>query len=161
MVAVNLGAAHYWLDHIYGAIMHRMRLAPPFFSGGWGGPKLELLEQMSRQLIAQGLAQVSLQHWPPPAINPVWKTVWESRRARLQEGVFTTPCEEMLKQVLPIESQTARVRLLSPRNVPTHEASCVVHLAGIISATPVANEAFFNYVFEARLWWNALGDGTL
>ncbi|XP_024370948.1 uncharacterized protein [Physcomitrium patens] len=130
MVAVNVGAAHYWLDHLYGAIMHRMRLAPPFFSGGWGGRKLELLEQMSRQLIAQGLAQVSLQHWPPPAINPVWRTVWESRKAKLQEGIFTTPCEDMLKQVLPIESQTARVRLLSPRHVPIHETSFVVHLAG-------------------------------
>lgn len=130
MVVVNLGAAHYWLDHLYGAIMHRMRLAPPFFSGGWGGAKLELLEHMTRQLISQGLAQVSLQHWPPPAINPVWRTVWESRTARLQEGVFTTPCEDMLKKVLPLESHIARVRLLSPRNVPVHETSCVVHLAG-------------------------------
>lgn len=149
-----MGAAHYWLDHIYGAIMHRMRLAPPFFSGGWGGPKLEMLEQMSRQLIAQGLAQVSLQHWPPPAIHPVWRTVWESRRARLQEGIFTTPCEEMLKQVLPIESQTARVRLLSPRHVPPHETSCVVHLAGISSAFLLSTRSplfrFLNVCFEAQ-----------
>lgn len=126
--------AHYWLDHLYGAIMHRTRLAPPFFSAGWGGAKLELLEQMSRQLIAQGLAQqVSLeqqQHWPPPVINPSWRIVWESRSARLQEGVFATPCEEPLKQVLPLESHTARVRLLTPRHVPTHHTSCVLHLAG-------------------------------
>lgn len=150
MVAVNLGVAHYWLDHIYGAFMHRMRLAPPFFSGGWGGAKLELLEQMSRQLIAQGLAQVSLQHWPPPAINPVWRTVWESKRARLQEGVFTTPCEEMLRQVLPIESQTARVRLLSPRNVPAHETSCVVHLAGMLSALMLSTSLCL-FFFKIRI----------
>ena len=127
----NSGAAHYWLDHLYGLVMHRMRLAPPFFSNGWGGEKLELLEHMSRQLLGQGLAQVALERWPPPAIDPVWKTLWETRRARLQEGIFATPCEEALKQVLPLESQTARVRLLSPRNVPSHHASCVVHLAGI------------------------------
>lgn len=130
MVVRNIGVAHYWLDHLYGAIMHRMRLAPQFFSGGWGGAKLELLEQTSKQLIAQGLAQAALQRWPPPAIDPVWKTVWETRSARLQEGIFATPCEEMLKQVLPLESLTARVRLLSPRKVPSHHTSCVVHLAG-------------------------------
>lgn len=44
--------------------------------------------------------------------------------------MFTTPCEDMLKKVLPLESHIARVRLLSPRNVPVHETSCVVHLAG-------------------------------
>ncbi|KAG0620914.1 hypothetical protein M758_4G254400 [Ceratodon purpureus] len=130
MVVGNIGGAHHWLDHLYGAIMHRTRFAPQFFSGGWGADKLELLEQMSRELIAEGFAQVALQHWPPPAIDPIWRTLWETRRARLQEGIFATPCEEMLKQVLPLESQTARVRLLSPRNVPSHEASCVVHLAG-------------------------------
>ena len=111
--------------------MHRMRLAPPFFSGGWGGTKLELLEQMTKQLIAQGLAQVSLQRWPPPTICPTWKTVWESRSARLQEGVFVTPCDEILKEVLPSESHIARVRLLSPRHVPIHQTACVVHLAGM------------------------------
>jgi hypothetical protein len=132
MVVGNIGVAHYWLDHLYGAIMHRMRLAPQFFSGGWGGAKLELLEQTSKQLIAQGLAQAALQRWPPPALDPVWKTVWETRSARLQEGIFATPCEEMLKQVLPLESLTARVRLLSPRKVPSHHTSCVVHLAGML-----------------------------
>jgi hypothetical protein len=116
MVVGNIGVAHYWLDHLYGAIMHRMRLAPQFFSGGWGGAKLELLEQTSKQLIAQGLAQAALQRWPPPAIDPVWKTVWETRSARLQEGIFATP----------------RVRLLSPRKVPSHHTSCVVHLAGML-----------------------------
>lgn len=105
---------------------------PAILLGRWGGSKLELLEQMSRELIAQGLAQVALQHWPPPAIDPVWRTVLESRSARLQEGIFATPCEEMLKRVLPLESQTARVRLLSPRNAPSHQTSCVLHLAGIL-----------------------------
>lgn len=131
MVAVNLGFAHYWLDHVYGALMHRLRLAPPFFSKGWGGPQLELLEQLIRQNISQGLVQVSSQHWPPPSIRPAWKTLWESRNACLREGTFLTPCDAMLREVLPCESHTARVRMLSPRHTPAHQTACVVHLAGV------------------------------
>lgn len=130
MVTVNLGFAHYWLDHVYGALMHRLRLAPPFFSKGWGGPQLELLEQLIRQNISQGLVQVSSQHWPPPSIRPAWKTLWESRNACLQEGTFLTPCDAMLREVLPCESHIARVRMLSPRHTPAHQTACVVHLAG-------------------------------
>lgn len=46
MVTVNLGMLHYLLDHIYGALMHRSRISTPFFSRGWGGTKLEMLEKM-------------------------------------------------------------------------------------------------------------------
>lgn len=130
MVAVNLGLCHYVLDHIYGTFMHRLRLAPPFFSAGWGGPKLELLEKMTKQLLSQGLAEVAAQRWPPRIIQPMWKTVWESRTARLQEGIFKTPCDEELLNALPIESHTARVALLTPKDVPTHRMACVIHLAG-------------------------------
>jgi hypothetical protein len=130
MVTVNLGFAHYWLDHVYGALMHRLRLAPPFFSKGWGGPQLELLEQLIRQNFSQGLVQVSSQHWPPPSIRPAWKTLWESRNACLREGTFLTPCDAMLREVLPCESHTTRVRMLSPRHTPAHQTACVVHLAG-------------------------------
>ncbi|KAL2652340.1 hypothetical protein R1flu_020468 [Riccia fluitans] len=130
MVAVNLGFAHYLLDHLYGAITHRLRLAPQFFTGGWGGQNMLMLEQITKQLLQQGLQQVSAQHWPPPVVRPVWKTVWESRNARLQEGIFSTPCEDVVRQALPVESQIGRVRLLTPKNVPRHESSCVVHLAG-------------------------------
>lgn len=130
MVALNLGFCHYILDHIYGAFVHRMRLAPPFFSAGWGGPKLELLEKMTRQLLSQGLAEVAAQRWPPRIIQPLWKTAWESRTARLQEGIFKTPCDDELLDALPIESYTARVALLTPKYVPAHRMACVVHLAG-------------------------------
>jgi hypothetical protein len=130
MVAVNLGFAHYWLDHIYGAVMHRLSLAPPFFSGGWGGSRMLLLEQVTRQLLQQGLGTVSEQRWPPPAILPNLKTVWESRSALMQEGTFHTPCEELIRQALPLESHTVRIRLLTPKNVPRHRMSCVLHLAG-------------------------------
>jgi hypothetical protein len=130
MVTVNLGFAHYWLDHVYGALMHRLRLAPPFFSKGWGGPQLELLEKLIRQNFSQGLVQVSSQHWPPPSIRPAWKTLWESRNACLREGTFLTPCDAMLREVLPCESHTTRVRMLSPRHTPAHQTACVVHLAG-------------------------------
>ncbi len=131
MVTVNLGFAHYWLDHVYGALMHRLRLAPPFFSKGWGGPQLELLEKLIRQNFSQGLVQVSSQHWPPPSIRPAWKTLWESRNACLREGTFLTPCDAMLREVLPCESHTTRVRMLSPRHTPAHQTACVVHLAGV------------------------------
>ncbi|CAM6093721.1 unnamed protein product [Calypogeia fissa] len=130
MVAVKLGFAHYWLDHIYGAMMHRLKLAPPFFSGGWGGSKMLLLEQITKQLLQQGLGKVSEQRWPPPDIAPKFKTVWESRTAHLQEGIFDTPCEELIRQALPFESHIVRIRLLTPKNVPRHKTSCVVHLAG-------------------------------
>eukprot|EP00249_Psilotum_nudum_P004626 c18128_g1_i1 orf=344-1414(-) len=130
MVALNVGIVHYWLDHLYGTFMHRLRLAPPFFSRGWGGPKLELLEQLTRQLFAQGLAQAAVQRWPPPPIRPIWKTVWQSRTACLREGIFSTPCDQQLRDALPMECHTARVALLTPRYNPLHENACVVHLAG-------------------------------
>lgn len=130
MVALNLGVLHYWLDHVYGAFMHRFKLAPPFFSGGWGGAKLELLERVTKQLISQGLGHAAAQHWPPTPIRPIWKTVWESRSARLQEGIFLTPCEEQVRAALPVESHTARVALLTPRDAPLFENACVLHLAG-------------------------------
>lgn len=130
MVALNVGILHYWLDHVYGTFAHRLKLAPPFFSAGWGGAKLDLLERVTRQLFAQGLAQAAAQHWPPPPIRPIWKTVWESRTARLQEGIFLTPCEQQLREALPVESYTARVALLTPRDARLCESSCVVHLAG-------------------------------
>ncbi|EFJ06660.1 hypothetical protein SELMODRAFT_236489 [Selaginella moellendorffii] len=130
MVVSNLRVAHYWLDHVYGALMYRLRLSPPFFSNGWGGARLVLLEQLTRQLISQGLANFSLKYWPPPPIDPVWRTVWESKAAKLQEGIFPTPCDPLVRECLPPESHIARVRLLMPRSVPAHKMACVVHLAG-------------------------------
>ncbi|KAJ7563659.1 hypothetical protein O6H91_03G119300 [Diphasiastrum complanatum] len=112
------------------ATLHVLRHLQRGSRNGWGGSKLELLERMTRQLISQGLAQVSLQLWPPPAIRPIWYTVWESRTARLQEGIFATPCDDLVRQALPPESMTARVRLLTPKNIPFHDTACVVHLAG-------------------------------
>jgi hypothetical protein len=48
MVAVNLRATYYWLDHLFGTTMHWMQLALLFFSSGWGRAKLEMLEQISK-----------------------------------------------------------------------------------------------------------------
>eukprot|EP01018_Ginkgo_biloba_P032867 Gb_38260 [translate_table: standard] len=139
MVALNLGVCHYVLDHIYGAFMHRLRLAPPFFSAGWGGPKLELLEKMTKQLVSQGLAEVAAQRWPPKIIQPLWKTVWESKTACLREGIFKTPCDKELLDALPIESYTARVAFLAPKYVPNHNMACVVHLAESTSVLLIWN----------------------
>ncbi|KAJ3679033.1 hypothetical protein LUZ60_017044 [Juncus effusus] len=126
MVSVNLGILHYVLDHIYGTILHRAKLGTPFFSKGWGGTQLQLLEQMVRQLFpdASSLA------WPPAVIRPAWKTVWETNNARLKEGVFGTTLDQRLVHALPIESRMARIAFLSPKNVPPQKMACVVHLAG-------------------------------
>ncbi|KAF8007169.1 hypothetical protein BT93_K1233 [Corymbia citriodora subsp. variegata] len=126
MVTVNLGMLHYVLDHVYGAFMHRAKITPPFFSRGWGGSKLELLERMIHQLFPE----VAGQNWPPCLIQPVWRTVWETRTACLREGVFRTPCDEELLNALPPESHTARVAYLAPKSVPPQKMACVVHLAG-------------------------------
>ncbi|PHU22567.1 hypothetical protein BC332_07674 [Capsicum chinense] len=126
MVTVNLGMLHYVLDHVYGAFVHRTKLSPPFFSSGWGGTKLELLERMIKQLFLD----LQGQNWPPSLVQPVWKTVWESQSATLREGVFRTPCDEQLLSALPPESHIARVAFLAPKSTPPHKMACVVHLAG-------------------------------
>ncbi|CAN6586512.1 unnamed protein product [Malus baccata var. baccata] len=118
MVTVNLGMLHYVLDHVYGAFMHRTKISPQFFSRGWGGTKLELLERMINQLFPEAAGQ----NWPPA-----------SKTASLREGVFRTPCDEQLLSALPPESHSARVAFLVPRSVPPQRMACVVHLAGIIT----------------------------
>ena len=128
MVTVNLGLLHYVLDHVYGACVHRTKISPQFFSRGWGGSKLELLERMIKQLFPE----VEGQNWPPTLVKPVWRTVWESRTACLREGVFKTPCDEQLLSALPPESHNARVALLTAKSVPPQKMACVVHLAGIV-----------------------------
>ncbi|KAL8096729.1 hypothetical protein AgCh_037634 [Apium graveolens] len=56
------------------------------------------------------------ENWPPCLmIQPIWKTVWESKTACLNQGVFRTPCDDQLLSALPPESQ---------------KMACVVHLAG-------------------------------
>lgn len=127
MVNVNLGMLHYVLDHVYGAFMHRTKLSPQFFSGGWGGAKLDLLERMIKQLFPQ----VEGQNWAPEMIHPIWNTVWETKNACLREGVFRTPCDDQLLSALPPECHNARVAFLAPKSVPPHKMACVVHLAGI------------------------------
>lgn len=126
MVSVNLGMLHYVLDHVYGAFVHRTKLHPPFFSRGWGGNKLELLERMINQIFPNFEGE----NWPPVLVEPIWKTVWESNTASLKEGVFRTPCDEQLLNALPPESHTARVAFLAPKSVPPQSMACVVHLAG-------------------------------
>ncbi|XP_020209868.1 protein ABHD18, partial [Cajanus cajan] len=128
MVTVNLGMLHYVLDHIYGAFMHRTKMSTPFFSRGWGGTKLEMLERMIKQLFPE--VQVAGQNWPPTMIEPVWRTLWETKTATLREGVFRTPCEDQLLAALPPESHTARVAFLIPKPLPPHKMACVLHLAG-------------------------------
>lgn len=126
MVTVNLGMLHCVLDHVYGAFMHRTMLSPPFFSRGWGGTKLDLLEKMIRQLFPD----VAGQSWPPALVQPIWRTVWETRTACLREGVFKTPCDEQILGALPPECHIARVAFLVPKSVPPQNMACVVHLAG-------------------------------
>ncbi|XP_038906354.1 protein ABHD18 [Benincasa hispida] len=126
MVTVNLGMLHHVLDHVYGAFMHRTKISPPFFSRGWGGSKLDLLEKLIKQLFPD----MAGQNWPPSLIRPIWRTVWENETARLREGFFRTPCDGQLLAALPPESHNARVAFLMPKSVPTHKISCVVHLAG-------------------------------
>jgi hypothetical protein len=106
--------------------MHRTKISPPFFSRGWGGSKLELLERMIEDLFPE----VEGQNWPPTLIQPIWRTVWETRTACLREGVFRTTCDEQLISALPPESHTARVAFLAPKCVPPQKTACVVHLAG-------------------------------
>ncbi|XP_078443198.1 alpha/beta hydrolase family protein [Wolffia australiana] len=125
MVSVNLGILHYVLDHVYGAIVHRNRFATPFFSRGWGGSKLDLLESMIKQLFPEIISQEI-----PSSIQPLWKTVWETRTASLREGVFRTPCSEEMMSALPTESHMARVAFLAPKFVQPQKVACVVHLAG-------------------------------
>ncbi|CAI0406737.1 unnamed protein product [Linum tenue] len=126
MVSVNLGMLHYVLDHIYGAVMHRSRLGTPFFSKGWGGTQLALLERMVHDLFPELEARAQ----PPSMIQPIWRTIWESRTACLREGVFKTPCDEQLISALPPESHTARVAFLAPKLGDPQRMACVVHLAG-------------------------------
>lgn len=125
MVSVNLGMLHHILDHVYGAFVHRTKITPPFFSRGWGGTKLDLLERMVKQIFPE-----VAENWPPCLIQPNWKTVWETRTAWLREGVFRTPCDEQILSALPPESHTARVAFLSSKSVPHQKMACVVHLAG-------------------------------
>ncbi|XP_047264392.1 protein ABHD18 isoform X2 [Capsicum annuum] len=132
MVTVNLGMLHYVLDHVYGAFVHRTKISPPFFSSGWGGTKLELLERMIKQLFLD----LQGQNWPPSLVQPVWKTVWESQSATLREGVFRTPCDEQLLSALPPESHIARVAFLAPKSTPPHKMACVVHLADAEAKLP-------------------------
>ncbi|CAL9136932.1 unnamed protein product [Musa acuminata var. zebrina] len=126
MVSVNLGVLHYVLDHIYGAFVHRTKLTTPFFSKGWGGSKLDLLERFVKQLFPA----TETQNWPPTLVQPKWKTVWETNNACLREGIFRTPCDEQLINALPPESYNARVAFLVPKTVPPQKMACVVHLAG-------------------------------
>ncbi|KZV44786.1 hypothetical protein F511_28375 [Dorcoceras hygrometricum] len=126
MVTVNLGTLYYLLDHVYGALLHRTKISPQFFSGGWGGSKLEQLERMIKQLFPE----IEGQNWPPALVQPIWKTVWESKTARLREGSFRTPCNEQLLSALPPECHNARVAFLSPKFVSPQKLACVVHLAG-------------------------------
>ncbi|KAK9123041.1 hypothetical protein Sjap_012643 [Stephania japonica] len=126
MVTVNLGILHYVLDHVYGAFVHRTKLSTPFFSRGWGGNKLDMLESMIRQLFPELYGQ----NWPPNLVEPIWRTVWETKTACLREGVFKTPCDEQLIDALPPESRSARVAFLAPKFVSPNRMACVVHLAG-------------------------------
>ncbi|GAB4843816.1 hypothetical protein Ancab_013778 [Ancistrocladus abbreviatus] len=126
MVTVNLGMLHYVLDHVYGAFVHRTKISPLFFSGGWGGTKLDLLERLIKQLFPE----VESENWPPKLIEPMWKTVWETKTASLREGLFRTPCDEQILNALPPESHNARVAFLVPKFVPPEKMACVVHLAG-------------------------------
>jgi len=126
MVSVNIGLVHYVLDHIYGTLLHRTKIGTPFFSKGWGGTKLELLERMVKQLFPEAPHQ----NWPPTAVQPIWKTVWETKNSVLREGAFRTTCDERLIHVLPPESHNARVAFLTPKSFSPEKMACVVHLAG-------------------------------
>eukprot|EP00268_Persea_americana_P043580 TRINITY_DN43869_c1_g2_i3.p1 TRINITY_DN43869_c1_g2~~TRINITY_DN43869_c1_g2_i3.p1 ORF type:complete len:317 (-),score=52.23 TRINITY_DN43869_c1_g2_i3:624-1574(-) len=126
MVTVNLGVLHYVLDHLYGAFVHRSKLSPPFFSRGWGGSKLDMLESVINRFFPEAAGQ----NWQPSTVQPRWKTIWETKNACLREGVFRTPCNEQLINVLPPESYNARIAFLTPKSVPPEKMACVVHLAG-------------------------------
>ncbi|XP_072962932.1 uncharacterized protein [Typha angustifolia] len=159
MVSVNLGMLHYVLDHIYGTFLHRTKLGTPFFSNGWGGSKLDLLEKMVKQLFPH----TNSLNWPPSIVQPIWKTVWESKTACLREGVFRTTCDEQLINALPPESHNARVAFLAPKFVPPQKMACVVHLAGTGDHTferrlrlggPLLKENIATMVLESPFYGN-------
>ncbi|KAM1251488.1 hypothetical protein ACFX13_040443 [Malus domestica] len=86
MVTANLGMLHCVLDHVYGAFMHRTKLSPQFFSRGWRGTKLELLERMIKQLFPEAADQ----NWLPAVIQPTWNggsktSIGERRWLRVAE----------------------------------------------------------------------------
>ncbi|KAL0855129.1 hypothetical protein Bca101_060281 [Brassica carinata] len=79
---------------------------------------------MAKQLFPS--MYVKAQNWPsPPLVRPVWRTVWETKTARLREGVFQTPCDDELTAALPPESRTARVAWLVPKDVAQVTGDCV------------------------------------
>ena len=94
-------------------------------STDYEGTKLELLESMINQIFPDIIS-----HEQPRLIQPLWRTVWETRNASLSEGVFRTPCSEELMNALPSESHNARVAFLTPKFVQPQKMACVVHLAG-------------------------------
>lgn len=159
MVSINLGVLHFVLDHIYGACMHRTKLSTPFFSRGWGGTKLDLFESMLKQLFPGAVSQ----NWPPNMIQPIWKQLWDSKNACLKEGIFRTPCDELLINALPPESHTTRIALLTPKFIPPHKMACVVHLAGTGDHTyerrlrlggPLLKENIATLVLESPFYGN-------
>lgn len=85
---------------------------------------------MVKQLFPEAAGEAAVRNWPPNVVQPIWKTVWETKNACLREGVFRTPCDEQLINALPPESYNARVAFLAPKFVPPQKMACVVHLAG-------------------------------
>ncbi|HEY8431364.1 MAG TPA: alpha/beta hydrolase family protein, partial [Sandaracinaceae bacterium] len=85
-----------WLDRAY------LALSPPLgcFERGFGDPRA-----LERPLDPAELAGTDVR---PAALR--WTRAWVYGDLRIQEGVFESPEER-----LPLESRTARVRLLSPR----------------------------------------------
>ena len=57
MVTVYGGTLHNVVDLVYGAFMHGTKIIPLFFSRGWGGSKLELLERMIKLLFPEVVGQ--------------------------------------------------------------------------------------------------------
>ncbi|GAQ89711.1 hypothetical protein KFL_005540060 [Klebsormidium nitens] len=107
-----------------------MGLSPRFFKLGWGGQSLEILREFIEKNLDMLQSKENTLPWPPAIVQPRWRTIWETRRAVLQEGVFPTPVDDELKELLPPESHMARVRLLMPRSSLRQEMACVLHLAG-------------------------------
>ncbi|KAK9820289.1 hypothetical protein WJX72_008631 [[Myrmecia] bisecta] len=76
-----------------------------------------------------------LANWPPPHfdVKVTWKRTGEGVRHgtayELLEGTFRTPCFGRVYDALPVESRSARVQLLLPKQEAQRRA-CVVHLAG-------------------------------
>ncbi|KAM1039487.1 hypothetical protein EV2_029678 [Malus domestica] len=99
MVTANLGMLHCVLDHVYGAFMHRTKLSPQFFSRGWRGTKLELLERMIKQLFPEAADQ----NWLPAVIQPTWNggsktSIGERRWLRVAEIEERKEDEKMEKR---------------------------------------------------------------